>query len=181
MRWPNTGPKWPSPKWGGSVAYRNHGYALRSTVSGYITWTAMCRTRPSACGFNTPVPPTKVPRHLPCGGGARTDPVGGACMNGGPPRGTSPFVGRPALLSCRKAVPADHLVNSCPWRHLFHRAVHSQLHMQLETLCAHWKRWAVTEWVVLVLYGPDAFAISVGTPKMDAPHPVVGVRTREVV
>ena len=44
-------------------------------------------------------------------------------------------------------------------------------------LCAHWKRHAVSPWGVIVLYGPDAFALSVGSPDDDDPHPGPGVRT----
>ena len=49
--------------------------------------------------------------------------------------------------------------------------------MRLDTFCARWKRGAVSEWGVVILYGPDAFALSVGTPGNDAPHPASGVRT----
>ena len=79
--------------------------------------------------------------------------------------------------ACRRVVGVRHCVADCPWRHLFCATVHTQLHMQLDTLRAHWKRRAVTEWGVLVLYGPGAFALSVGTPADDTPHPVAGVRT----
>ena len=40
-----------------------------------------------------------------------------------------------------------------PWRHLFRLAVHTQLHMRLDTFCARWR--AVSEWGVVVLYGLD--------------------------
>ena len=56
-------------------------------------------------------------------------------------------------------------------------AVHTQLHLRLDTLCAHWKRRAVSSWGVIVLYSPDAFALSVGSPDDDDPHPAPGVRT----
>ena len=49
--------------------------------------------------------------------------------------------------------------------------------MRLDTLCARWKRRAVSPWGVIVLYGPDAFALSVGSPDDDDPHPGPGVRT----
>ena len=39
------------------------------------------------------------------------------------------------------------------------------------------KRRAVSSWGVVVLYGPDAFALSVGSPDDDGPHPGPGVRT----
>ena len=55
--------------------------------------------------------------------------------------------------------------------------MHTQLHMCLDTLCARWKRRAVSSWGVIVLYGPDAFALSVGSPDDDDPHPGPGVRT----
>ena len=60
---------------------------------------------------------------------------------------------------------------------LFLLAVHTQLHMRFDTLCARWKRRAVSPWVVVVLYGPDAFAMSVGLPDDDDPHPGPSVRT----
>ena len=49
--------------------------------------------------------------------------------------------------------------------------------MRLDTLCAHSKRQAVSAWGVIVLYGPDAFALSVGSPDDDDPHPGPGLRT----
>ena len=49
--------------------------------------------------------------------------------------------------------------------------------MRLDTLCARWKRPAVSPWGVLVLYGPDAFALSVGSPDDEDPHPGPGVHT----
>ena len=70
-----------------------------------------------------------------------------------------------------------HWVSTCPWRHLFRLDVHTQLHMRLDTLCARWKRRAVPPWGVIVLYGPDAFALNVGSPDDDNPHPGPGVRT----
>ena len=79
--------------------------------------------------------------------------------------------------ACLSEVGTRHWVSTCPWRHLFRLAVHTQLHMHLDTLCAHWKRHAVSAWGVIVLYGPDAFALSVGSPDDDDPHPGPGVRT----
>ena len=67
--------------------------------------------------------------------------------------------------------------DACPWRHLFRLPVHTQLHMCLDTLCARWKRRVVSAWGVIVLYGPDVFALIVGTPDDDDPHPGPGVRT----
>ena len=68
-----------------------------------------------------------------------------------------------------------HWVWACPWRHLFRLAVHAQLHMRLDTLCVCWKRHAVSSWGVIVLYGPDAFALSV--PDDDDPHLGPAVRS----
>ena len=79
--------------------------------------------------------------------------------------------------ACRRVVGVQHWVADCPWRHLFRVALHTELHMRLDTLCTCWKRHTVTEWGVLVLYGPDVFALSVGTPADDSPHPAAGVRT----
>ena len=47
----------------------------------------------------------------------------------------------------------------------------------VDTLCARLKRRAVSPWGIVVLYGPDAFALSVGSPGDDDPHPGPGVRT----
>ena len=55
--------------------------------------------------------------------------------------------------------------------------MHTQLHTRLDTLCARWKRRAVSAWGVIVLYDPDALALSVGSPDDDHPHPRPGVRT----
>ena len=55
--------------------------------------------------------------------------------------------------------------------------MHTQLHMRLDTLCARWKRRAVCAWGVIVMYGPDAFALSVGSPDNDYPHPRLGSRS----
>ena len=68
--------------------------------------------------------------------------------------------------ACHREVGTRHWVTTCPWRHLFRLAVHTQLHMRLDTLCAHWKRHAVSAWgvIVLYIYGPDTFALSVGSP-----------------
>ena len=79
--------------------------------------------------------------------------------------------------TCQSEVGARHWVTTCPWRHLFRLAVHTQLHMRLDTLCARWTRRAVSAWGVIVLYGLDAFALSVGSPDDDDPHPGLGVRT----
>ena len=79
--------------------------------------------------------------------------------------------------ACLKGVGTRHWVSTCPWQHLFRLAVHTQLHMRLDTLCARWKRRAVSPWGVIVLYGPDAFALSVGLPDDDHPHPGPGVPT----
>ena len=73
--------------------------------------------------------------------------------------------------ACLRGVGARHWVSTCLWRHLFRLAVHTQLHMRLDTLCACWKQRAVSPWGVIVLYGPDAFALSVGSPDDDDPHP----------
>ena len=79
--------------------------------------------------------------------------------------------------ACQREVGTRHWVSTCPWRHLFRLAVHTQLHMRLDTLCACWKRRAASAWGVIVLHGPDAFALSVGSPGDNNPHPGVGVRT----
>ena len=79
--------------------------------------------------------------------------------------------------ACQREMGTRHWVTTCPWRHLFRLAVHTQLHMHLDTLCARWKRRAVSAWGVIVLYGPDAFALSVGSLDDDDPHPGPGVRT----
>ena len=79
--------------------------------------------------------------------------------------------------ACLQGVGTRHWVSTCPWWHLFRLAVHTQLHMRLDTLCARWKRRTVSPWGVIVLYGPDAFALSVGSPDDDDPHPGPGVRT----
>ena len=55
--------------------------------------------------------------------------------------------------------------------------VWAQLHIRLDTLCARWQRRAVSPWGIVVLYGPDAFTLSVGSPGDDDPHPGAGVRT----
>ena len=57
-------------------------------------------------------------------------------------------------------------------------AVHTQLHVRLDTLCARWKRHAVSPWGVMVPYGPDAFALSVGSPDDDDPRPWPGPGVR---
>ena len=49
--------------------------------------------------------------------------------------------------------------------------MHTQLHMRLDTLCALWKRRAVSAWGVIVLYGPEAFALNVGSLDDADPHP----------
>ena len=79
--------------------------------------------------------------------------------------------------ACGQTVGARHWVSTCPWRHLFRLAVHTQLHIRLDTLCARWQRRAVSPWGIVVLYGPDAFTLSVGSPGDDDPHPGAGVRT----
>ena len=79
--------------------------------------------------------------------------------------------------ACLQKVGARHWVSACPWRHLFRLAVHTQLHIRLDTMCARWKRRAVSPWGIVVLYGPDAFTLSVGSPDDDDPHPGPGVRT----
>ena len=79
--------------------------------------------------------------------------------------------------ACGQTVGARHWVSTCPWRHLFRLAIHTQLHIRLDTLCARWQRRAVSPWGIVVLYGPDAFTLSVGSPGDDDPHPGLGVRT----
>ena len=79
--------------------------------------------------------------------------------------------------ACGQTVGARHWVSTGPWRHLFRLAVHTQLHIRLDTLCARWQRRAVSPWGIVVLYGPDAFALSVGSPGDDDPHPGAGVHT----
>ena len=79
--------------------------------------------------------------------------------------------------ACQREVGTRHWVATCPWRHVLRLAVHTQLHMRLDTLCARWKRRVVSTWGVIVLYGPDAFALSVGSPDDDDPHPGPVVRT----
>ena len=79
--------------------------------------------------------------------------------------------------ACLQRVGTRHWVSTRPWRHLFPLAVHTQLHMRLHTFCARWKRRAVSPWGVIVLYGLDAFALSVGSPDDGDPHPGPGVRT----
>ena len=65
----------------------------------------------------------------------------------------------------------------CPWRHLFRLAVYTQLHIHLDTLCARWQQRAVSPWGIVVLYRPDAFTLSMGSPGDDDTHPGPGVRT----
>ena len=62
-------------------------------------------------------------------------------------------------------------MSTCPWRHPFRLAVHTQWHMH------RWKRRVISAWGVIVLYGPDACAFSVGSLHDDEPHPGLGVRT----
>ena len=59
--------------------------------------------------------------------------------------GLIPSADTQSYPACRQDVTADHLVEGCPWRHRFRRAMHSKLHMLLETFCTRWKRRAVTE------------------------------------
>ena len=80
--------------------------------------------------------------------------------------------------ACQREVGTRHGVSTCPWRHLFRLAVHTHSHMRLDTLCARWKRRAVFAWGVIVLYGSDAFALSVGLADEDDPHP--GPRVRAI-
>ena len=46
--------------------------------------------------------------------------------------------------ACQREVGTRHWVATCPWRHLFRLAMHTQLHMCLDSLCARWKRHAVS-------------------------------------
>ena len=66
--------------------------------------------------------------------------------------------------TCLTEVVTRHWVSTGPRRHLFRLAVHTQLHMCLDTFCARRKRRAVSSWGVIVLNGPDAFALSMGSP-----------------
>ena len=79
--------------------------------------------------------------------------------------------------ACLQQVGVRHWVFVCSWRHLFGLDVHTQLHVCLDTLCARWKRHAVSPRGIVILYGPDVFAISVGSPGDDDPHPGLGMRT----
>ena len=55
-----------------------------------------------------------------------------------------------------------------------HRVPHAPC---LDTLCARWKRRAVSAWGFLVLYGPGAFGLSVGSHDDHNPHRGPRVRT----
>ena len=68
--------------------------------------------------------------------------------------------------TCRHGVWARHWVADCRWRHLFRLAVHTQLHIRLDTFCACWKRRAVSKWGVVGLYGLDAFALRMRSPSV---------------
>ena len=79
--------------------------------------------------------------------------------------------------ACEHGLGAWHWIAGCLWRHLFRLAVPTELQLRLETFCARWKRRAVWEWGVVVLYGQDAFVPSVGALGDDTPHPALRVRT----
>ena len=64
--------------------------------------------------------------------------------------------------ACLREVGTRYWVSTCPWRHSFRLAVHTQLLMRLDILCTHWKRRVVSAWGVIVVYGPDGFALSAG-------------------